>query len=409
MNTQEKKLTPRKTGLFALAILFGLTASSSLFALQYARPDGTTAAGSFSHNGTSHHEVIDEISFDDSDFISTSTDNDAITFTLGDPTDPASYVNNHTIRWRDRSQGSGGGEKYNIAILASGVSVWNRNNVTANRSASAFGLNEYVLPDATGIAGNYANLTVEINGVNIGTNESIQISWLEFEIPDAAAVTPPTVDTLTVTGVTASQAVLGATVGGTGVTERGTVWKTSSPVTLTDDPQVSVDTAATFTDTRTLLSASTQVFYRAYATNTGGTTLSTEEDSFWTEPSSQPTSVTFSNVLATSMDISWSGGDGTGSIVFVKAGAAVDFTPADFNEYTSAANFGTSTQYGTGNYAVYINNGSTVSVTGLASNTTYHVAVFEYAGTGSGSTGINYRQVSVTNSQITDTQTAPLI
>ena len=96
------------------------------------------------------------------------------------------------------------------------------------------------------------------------------------------------------------------------------------------------------------------------------------------EPTVQASSVTFQNITCTSIRINWTRGNGSRCIVLVKEGAAVDGSPADGMSYTSFSAFGTGSELGTGNFAVYNFLGNTVTITGLKSNTDYHVAVFEH-------------------------------
>ncbi len=88
--------------------------------------------------------------------------------------------------------------------------------------------------------------------------------------------------------------------------------------------------------------------------------------------------------LSTSMTLNWSASGssiGTGRIVLMKQGSAVDATPTDSTSYTADASFQSGTQLGTGNYIVYDGSGTSVKVTGLTAETTYHFAIFEYDGT----------------------------
>lgn len=117
------------------------------------------------------------------------------------------------------------------------------------------------------------------------------------------------------------------------------------------------------------------------------------------EPTVQTSGVTFSAVLATGFKIDFSKGDGANRIVIVKAGSAVDGVPVDATAYTANAAFSSGQQIGTGNRVVYNGTGASVTVTGLTANTTYHVAVFEFNGSG---TTINYLTTSpATGSQLT--------
>jgi hypothetical protein len=96
----------------------------------------------------------------------------------------------------------------------------------------------------------------------------------------------------------------------------------------------------------------------------------------------------------TELDISWGPGSGDGAIVVVREGTAVESDPVDGSEYVPDSVFGNGPQIGTGNYVVYVGSASQVTVTGLFPDITYHVAVYEFAGSGTGSSGINYLQAS---------------
>lgn len=98
------------------------------------------------------------------------------------------------------------------------------------------------------------------------------------------------------------------------------------------------------------------------------------------EPDVQASNVLFSDVTASGMTVSWTNGNGASRIVLVKAGSIVDDAPADGNTYSADATFGNGDELGTGNFVVYSGSGSSVAISGLASETTYHVAVFEYNG-----------------------------
>ncbi|MEL0457548.1 hypothetical protein WJN01_15010, partial [Flavobacteriaceae bacterium SZ-1-7] len=98
-------------------------------------------------------------------------------------------------------------------------------------------------------------------------------------------------------------------------------------------------------------------------------------------PTIQASDIQFSNIIGTSMTVSWTRGNGQGSILIAREGSAVDAEPQNGINYSSSSNFGTaSTQIGTGNYALYEGAGTSDIVYNLKPNTTYHFALFEYNG-----------------------------
>lgn len=87
------------------------------------------------------------------------------------------------------------------------------------------------------------------------------------------------------------------------------------------------------------------------------------------------------------LDLSWSKGtNSVGSVVVAWAGTntLVKEMPANGFSYSGNATYGQGDPLpATGYYVVYAGTDRNVSVTGLAANTTYNVAVFSYAGSGS--------------------------
>jgi hypothetical protein len=80
----------------------------------------------------------------------------------------------------------------------------------------------------------------------------------------------------------------------------------------------------------------------------------------------------------------WTNGNGNGRMVVMRAGSAVNFTPASATNYTANASFGSGPNLGNDQFVVFNNtNGNTVTVTNLLPATTYYLTVFEYNGSGS--------------------------
>ena len=215
----------------------------------------------------------------------------------------------------------------------------------------------------------------------------------------------PTVTSPTATSITDTTATLGANItsdGGSAITARGTCWGTSAAPTTNCVPEGGTATGV-FTQARTGLTAGTLLYYRGYATNSDGTNYS-PDGSFYTEPATQASGVNFTSVSYNSMTVNWTRGSGTGVIVLMKSGSAVNSDPADgtYSGYTANPAFGSGTQIGTGNYVVYKGIGTNVTVTGLTAGTTYYVAVYEYSGavdTSGVNQGTNYKLAPATGNQ----------
>lgn len=102
------------------------------------------------------------------------------------------------------------------------------------------------------------------------------------------------------------------------------------------------------------------------------------------EPTVQASNVTFSNISATSLTVSWTNGNGQSRLVLARQGAAVDAVPVDGTSYTPNAAFGSGSQITGGssgvNYVVFAGAGNSVNITGLQPSTSYHFAVFDFNG-----------------------------
>ena len=258
------------------------------------------------------------------------------------------------------------------------------------------------------VVGTYtASQPAVLMGQAPSTTGSTTISGAVFISPNESTVSAPTLTTPTATTIASTTATLGANVtsdGGATVTERGVVWATTTAPTTADNKVTGTGTTGVYTVNATSLPANTRIYYRGYAINSQGTAYS-PEGSFYTEPASQANTVTFSNVTQTGMTVNWNRGTGTGVIVVMKSGSAVDTAPADGNDsYTANSIFGTGSVTGGTNYVVYKGNGTAVTVTGLTASTTYHVAVYEYSGSGNDASpalGINYLLTPATGNQAT--------
>jgi len=89
--------------------------------------------------------------------------------------------------------------------------------------------------------------------------------------------------------------------------------------------------------------------------------------------------VNASLVTTTTATLSWTSGSGTNRLVVVNAGSAVTGNPVNGSSYSANSSFSVAPVFtpGTGKI-VYNSTSNTVPLTNLASNTVYHVSVFEF-------------------------------
>lgn len=96
-------------------------------------------------------------------------------------------------------------------------------------------------------------------------------------------------------------------------------------------------------------------------------------------PATNASAVNASAVTTTTATLSWTNGSGSNRLVVVNAGSPVSGAPVNGNTYSVNSSFSAAPAFapGTGK-TVYNSTSNTVSLTNLASNTLYHVAVFEF-------------------------------
>ena len=99
-------------------------------------------------------------------------------------------------------------------------------------------------------------------------------------------------------------------------------------------------------------------------------------------PTLAPSNLTASSVSSTSTQIGWTNGNGDGRMLVVSEGAPLDTDPVSGTGYTASSNFSSGTNSSIGNGKVtYLSTGTSITISGLQSGTTYYYSLFEYTGT----------------------------
>lgn len=274
---------------------------------------------------------------------------------------------------------------FNLNNEPSGVTVFSVAYVDANHATLTL---EY---DGTDFDANITDFNITIAGDELSSTNDLTSNDLSIT---ATVETVPTVTTNeTITTRSTTTASWGGNVsadGGESVAQKGLCWNTSTEPTIANSITEEGAGTGAITGNMTSLTANTEYFVRAYATNSVGTAYGSEY-SFYTladEPTTSATDAVFSDVASTTLTLSWTSGNGSDRIVLMKSGGAVDSDPVDGTTYTANAAFISGTQIGTGNYVVYKGSGSTVDITNLTQGVAYHVAIYEFNGSG---TSENYK------------------
>lgn len=199
---------------------------------------------------------------------------------------------------------------------------------------------------------------------------------------------PPVVDTPTVSSITLKSAVLGGTVssdGGSSVAGRGIVWNTTSPAETGGTIVPMGSGLGPFSQLVSSLPSASLIYFKAYAINTAGTGYSAESSfSTLSEPTVQASNIAFPQVAGGSIRITWTRGNGDGSVVVIRLQGTGIIAPVDGVDYAANADYTVAPELpvNSQNFVVYKGSSNSVIVRGLTQSTSYSVAIYEYAGTG---------------------------
>jgi autotransporter-associated beta strand protein len=209
---------------------------------------------------------------------------------------------------------------------------------------------------------------------------------------------PPVVTTPTSASITNNSALLGANVTSGGpLTERGTVYKTSTGVMITDNPLAEGGTSTgVFTHTRNGLDPQTQYFFKGYAINSGGTGLSPEGNfrTLSNPPLSEVTNFTATPFSSTQIDLTWTaanfpsnGATANGYLIIRR----VDTNPTTSGIANAKAPSTQTLPNGT-LFIVGIASGATTmySNSGLTGNSTYYYLIVPFTWDGTNTTTYHY-------------------
>jgi len=95
-------------------------------------------------------------------------------------------------------------------------------------------------------------------------------------------------------------------------------------------------------------------------------------------PTQASRNISFTKVGSDTLEFSWTSGNGEKRIVIMQKELAINTQPNLGKTYTANSVFGLGDSIAQGSYVVYAGNGNATLVTGLAPNTNYHVAIYEY-------------------------------
>jgi len=285
--------------------------------------------------------------------------------------------------------------------------------IASGSIACTAGLTEYSAA-VTGLSNSTSYDVYYVAQDAAGSN--LQSSPVKVSISTTASATAPLIQDPTSANILNNSADLGGNItsdGGSAITERGTVWSTTTGVTIANNKLADgLISTGIFTQNRTALPSKTQIFYKGYVTNSMGTSLTATEGNFFTladEPTDQVTNlaaVPTPGLTGSSIDLSWTPATtASGYLILYKKGSTVAPTgrPSDANKYSVGSGIGN------GIVAADVTSGTTASISigGLTSSSIYAYVVIAYNSDGTNAGTYNYNITSgPTASAATDLGTA---
>lgn len=99
-------------------------------------------------------------------------------------------------------------------------------------------------------------------------------------------------------------------------------------------------------------------------------------------PSVQASALLLTNYTGTSIDLSWTNGNGDRVIVLAKENSGILTDPVKGVSYTANTVYGSGNEIGIGNFVVYEGTGTSVTITGLINGVDYDFVVYAYFSSG---------------------------
>ena len=135
------------------------------------------------------------------------------------------------------------------------------------------------------------------------------------------------------------------------------------------------------------LEASTTYHFAVYEYNGSGTNTFYLKDPYLasnqstlSNPTVQSSNAFLSSRSTTSLNVSWTKGNGSNRLLIGRKDGPVNVEPQDLTNYTASTSFGSRQIGSTGNFVLYGGTGNNVNISNLEAGTNYHFALFEYNG-----------------------------
>jgi len=253
------------------------------------------------------------------------------------------------------------------------VTVTNNNGCTATNEKT---INNYINPSVS-IAG--ANSVCQGNTTTITASGGLSYKWsngpntaINSVTTGSYTVTATDINGCTATSQKTINSLMGPTINIAGITN----------ICFGDVTTLTVSGGISYVWNTGINTPSINVgigTYTVTVSDINGCTSSKNVDiQLSTLPSIQTKDISFSSISKNQITLKWVNGNGKCRIVVAKANSPVLGTPLNGITYNGDTSFGIGAQLSPGEFIVYNGTGTSLTVTNLIENNTYHFRIFEY-------------------------------
>jgi hypothetical protein len=105
-------------------------------------------------------------------------------------------------------------------------------------------------------------------------------------------------------------------------------------------------------------------------------------NSYATTPTNPSTNLTSGTIEGNSITFAWTRGNGANRLIIARKDNPVTALPVNGTDHIANNSFGLGNEISTGQFVVYKGSGNGFNLIGLLPNSTYHIALFEFNGSG---------------------------
>lgn len=267
------------------------------------------------------------------------------------------------------------------AFASNTITITGLTNITTATTFRLYGYNATATTGTGGFDANVNAVNVQLNGTTAPAGTPlVTVTPVTLTGFTSLAGVPSPEQTYTVSGSNLTNDISIVPPAGFEVSPTTAPFVPTNPITLTQTGgNVPVTTIYVRMNSATLGVNTGNITHTSAGSNNPNVSLS--GNVLAAEPTTQGV-ITIGTVTNSSIEASFTAGDGARQILVIKALTPVANNPVDGTTYTANTTFGAGSNLGANTYVVYNgvsgNGGAPVTITGLSVATQYHFALYEY-------------------------------